>query len=103
MSTSNLLQMLIALLVVLALIGLLALLARRLGFTAQTTIGKAGSDKRRLHIVEVLPVDAKRRLVLLRCDQKEHLIMLGAERDLLIQEDINTPPAHHSDQMKDPQ
>ncbi len=36
--------------------------------------------ERRLHLVESLTLDAQRRLVLVRLDQREHLILLGEGR-----------------------
>jgi flagellar protein FliO/FliZ len=71
-----------ALALVIALIGCCAWLMRRLGLGGRlvTTGGK-----RRLAIVEVLPLDAKRRLVLLRRDEVEHLILLGQESDTVIE------------------
>lgn len=74
MDASSYLQFVAALVFVLALIGLAALLARRIGLggTARATGGR-----RRLAVVEVLPLDGRRRLVLLRCDDREHLVILG--------------------------
>lgn len=78
-----------ALLFVLALIGVLVAVARRfgLGFAAPTRNGK----HRRLSIVEVIPIDGKRRMVLLRRDFTEHLILLGTDSDLLIESGIAAP------------
>ena len=39
----------------------------------------------------MLPVDAKRRLVLIRRDNKEHLIILGADGELLIESGTTAP------------
>lgn len=52
----------------------------------------AGRPGRRLSIVEILPVDNRRRLVLVRRDQREHLIMLGTSSDLVVESDILPPP-----------
>jgi flagellar protein FliO/FliZ len=41
--------------------------------------------KKRLSVLEVLPIDGKRRLVLLRRDAAEHLVLLGIGGDLLIE------------------
>lgn len=75
----------LALVFVLALLGLVAMLLRRLaGGGPNVRRGK----HRRLALVEVMPVDAKRRLVLVRRDGVEHLILLGHERDLLVETGI---------------
>ena len=73
----------LALVFVLALIGVLTALARRygLGYRAVPRKGKG----RRLSIVEAIPVDAKRRLVLVQRDSTEHLVLLGGGADFLIE------------------
>ena len=76
----------LALLFVLGLIGLCAWGAKRLGMTPRVSAG-AGRAKR-LSIVEVTAVDAKRRLVLVRRDDREHLVLLGATQDVVIEAGI---------------
>ena len=78
----------LALIFVLALIGVLAAVARRFGLGFPTTARK-GKDGR-LSVVEVLSVDAKRRLVLFRHDAKEHLVLLGVAGDVVIETGIPT-------------
>ena len=90
MDLSSYLQFVLALVFVLALIGVLALGARRLGLAPRVTMGRG---KRRLSIVEVMAVDAKRRLVLVRRDDTEHLVLLGAAHDTVIEGGIVPPPA----------
>ena len=82
-------QTILALGFVIILLLALAYGIKRLGLIARVTVKKDDNQKQRLNIVEILPVDAKRRLVLIRRDNKEHLIMLGAERDLLIEQNID--------------
>lgn len=89
---SAVIQSLLALAFVIALLAAFAYGIKRLGLIARVTVDQDGEQKRRLNIVEILPVDAKRRLVLIRRDDKEHLIMLGAERDLLIEQNIDPRP-----------
>jgi flagellar protein FliO/FliZ len=81
----------LALLFVLGLIGLCAWGAKRLGMTPRVSAG-AGRAKR-LAIVEVAAVDAKRRLVLVRRDDREHLLLLGAAQDVVVESGIATPAA----------
>ncbi|MBU0723782.1 MAG: flagellar biosynthetic protein FliO [Alphaproteobacteria bacterium] len=83
MSIENYLYAVLALVFVLALLGLLFLAMRRFGIGGATP--RARGQRRRLSLIEVLPVDAKRRLVLLSRDGREHLVLLGAENDLLIE------------------
>ncbi len=87
-------RFLLALVFVVGLIGLLAVLIRRFGNGAQFLTTRKGRD-RRLGIVETLPIDTRRRLVLLRRDDKEHLVLFGAADELLIESDISAErPAH---------
>lgn len=81
-------RFLVALVFVLALIGLIAWGARRLGLLRGTVRAKGG--KRRLHVVEIAPIDSKRRLALIRRDQTEHLILLGPTGDLVIETGVET-------------
>lgn len=52
----------------------------------------APAGKRRLKVVEFLPVDHRRKLVLVRRDDREHLILLGPESQTLVEADIPAPP-----------
>lgn len=77
-----------ALLFVLGIIGVFALLARRFVPGARN-INRRGT-KRRLSVVEVIPVDTKRRLVLIKRDDTEHLVMLGPNGDTVVERNIGT-------------
>lgn len=82
-------QFALALAFVLALIGLLAWLAKRFGVAGAFARPRVS---RRLSVVESLPVDARHRLILVRRDEVEHLVMLGAGGDSLIESGIEPPP-----------
>lgn len=82
-------RFILALVLVLGLIALLAYAVRRLGFAARSTGARGG---RRLGISEILAIDARRRLVLLRRDNVEHLVLLGPTQDLLIETIPATSP-----------
>jgi flagellar protein FliO/FliZ len=82
-------RFLLALLFILALIGALAWLARRFGLGGRLLANRAG--QRRLAIAEVLPLDSRRKLVLLRRDSREHLVLLGPTTDLLLESGIAAP------------
>lgn len=69
-----------ALLATLALIGGAAYVARRFGML-QNVVGKG---VRRLNVVESLMLDPRRRLLVVRFDDREHLILLSPTRDLLV-------------------
>lgn len=91
LNMSDYLYAVMALVFVLALIALIALAARRMGFGFSSPV--TNRDKRRLSVVETLSLDARHRLVLFRRDDIEHLIVLGAESELLIENSISPPVA----------
>lgn len=65
-----------ALAVTLGLVGLAAWAMRRYGPSTMMRLQASGAD-RRLSIVETLMLDPNRRLVLVRLDQEEKLILIG--------------------------
>lgn len=69
-----LLQALLALIFVLCLIGLTAVGARRF---LPLLDRKLSLPNRRLQVVESIPLDPQHRAILLRCDDKEHLLVIG--------------------------
>ncbi|MBL6933347.1 MAG: FliO/MopB family protein [Rhodospirillales bacterium] len=83
------LKFIFAFIFVLALIALVTVAARRMGFGLPSN--PRNSAQRRLGIVESLNIDGKRRMVLIRRDDTEHLILLGTGTELLIENAI-TPP-----------
>jgi flagellar protein FliO/FliZ len=74
-------RFLAALLFVLGLIALVAWLARRFRLGP----GGAPGAARRLTVLETLPLDARRKLVLVRRDDTEHLLLLGTEGSRLVE------------------
>ena len=84
---------------VLALIAITTIIARRLGFGLP--ISSRFSAERRLGIAESLNVDGKRRLVLVRRDEVEHLILLGATSELVIENNITPPENSFSKAIQD--
>jgi len=76
----------IAFLVVLALIGLTAWLVRRFG--SNRLGGGARGRQPRLAVIDAATVDGRRRLVLIRRDNIEHLLMIGGPTDLVVEPNI---------------
>jgi flagellar protein FliO/FliZ len=72
------LQAMFALAVTLGLVGLAAYAARRWGPAGLISIRKP--SERRIQIVESLTLDAHRRVVLIRVDAEERLLLLGEGR-----------------------
>ena len=70
---------LFALIATLALIAGLAYAARRLGMLRARTEGR-----RRLSISESMMIDPRRQLVIVRCDEREHLLLLSPGADVVV-------------------
>lgn len=83
-SLTQLMRFAAALIFVLALMGGLALALRRFGLNRPVSAG----GKRRLKIVEVLPIDSRRRAVILKRDDREHLVILGANGETVVESGI---------------
>lgn len=94
MSIDVYLRFAIALVLVVGLIAGLGWIARRLGWGGRFV---TRTGERRLAILEVLPLDGKRRLVLLRRDTTEHLVLLGHDKDVVIESGIGSGPAKSAD------
>lgn len=75
-----------ALIATLALIAGAAYAARRLGM-----LRPQGQGPRRLAIGESLMLDPRRRLVIVRCDEREHLILCGPGGDIVVSETAAKP------------
>ena len=80
-------RFLLALVFVLGLIGVLATIARRAGLGFPTAAIKPG-NKRRLSVVEVTAVDGRRRMVLVRRDDVEHLLLISPTSETVIERGI---------------
>jgi hypothetical protein len=77
----------IAFVVVFALIGVTAWLIRRFGTGALGGTGARGRAPR-LAVIEAGAVDGRRKLVLIRRDNIEHLIMIGGPTDIVVEANI---------------
>ena len=97
MDLEQYLRFLLGLVLVLGLIVLVAWLMRRYGLGRKARKGTKG---RRLQVVESAVIDGRRRLLLLRRDEVEHLVMVGGPADLVIEPAI-APGA--TSQFKEPQ
>jgi flagellar protein FliO/FliZ len=73
---------------VLALIGLTAWLIRQFGSARASNPGGARNRQPRLAVLDSAIVDARRRLVLIRRDNVEHLILIGGPTDVVVEENI---------------
>jgi flagellar protein FliO/FliZ len=89
MSLQDITYFLAALLFVLALMGGLALLLKKMGIAGPALVTPS---KRRLKVVENLAIDSRRRVILIKCDDKEHLLLLGQNNDVVIEQNITLSP-----------
>src|SRR5436190_18382288 len=76
-----------AFIVVLALIGLTAWLVRRFGGNRLGANANRGRMPR-LAVIDAAAVDGRRRLVLVRRDKIEHLLMIGGPTDIVVEQNI---------------
>ena len=81
-----------ALALTLGLIGLAAALVRKFGPDWMERFRQAQGG-RRLTLIETLPLDPDRRLVLVRMDDEERLILLGEGQLLAVRPAASPPPA----------
>lgn len=89
MEFSEIFRFAASLVFIIGLIGLCAYGAKKLGL-ASGGVTATGSQKR-LAVIEVKVIDAKHRLVLMRRDNKEHLVLLGGDQNLLVESGIDAP------------
>lgn len=81
------LKFFLAFVIVLALIGVTAWLVRRFG--AERFGGSAARGRQpRLAVVDAAAVDGRRRLVIVRRDNVEHLLMIGGPTDVVVEQNI---------------
>jgi flagellar protein FliO/FliZ len=85
----DLLRFVLAFIAILALIGGATYLVRRFGATALNAAAAAGRGRQpRLAVIESAGIDGRRRLMLIRRDNVEHLIMIGGPSDVVIEPNI---------------
>ena len=77
----------VAFVIVLALIGLTFWLIRRFGTARVGTAAQRGRQPR-LAVIDAAPLDGRRRLVLVRRDNVEHLLMIGGPTDVVVEQNI---------------
>jgi flagellar protein FliO/FliZ len=86
METPEILRFLMALVFVVSLMGGLWVILKKLGMNGGFTMQQG--KKRRLKIVEILPIDVKHKAVLLRCDDKDHLVILGPNGETVVEQSM---------------
>ena len=84
MEIETIIKFLLALLLVIAMMGGLALIMRMVGGSRNMPFSK----DRRLKIVEILALDHKRRAVLIQRDDTQHLLLLGQNSESVVETNI---------------
>lgn len=84
MTLLDIARLVFSLIAVIGMIGLAALAAKRLGLAGANGFQRG----RRLQLVETLAFDQKRRAAILKCDGREHLIVLDGVSVTVIDRDI---------------
>lgn len=77
-----------ALVLVLCLMGGLAYVMKRFGMGQS---GMISPSKKRLKIVEILPLDARRKAMIIQRDDIQHLVVLGPSGETVIETNIKKP------------
>ncbi|HEY0438446.1 MAG TPA: flagellar biosynthetic protein FliO [Xanthobacteraceae bacterium] len=80
-------KLIVAFVIVLGLIALATWVFRRVGGTTVGTTQSRGRQPR-LAVIDAAAVDGRRRLVLIRRDNVEHLVMIGGPSDVVIEQNI---------------
>lgn len=78
------LRFVLALLLVLGLIAIFAWVLRRFGFGGALRT----DNRRRIQVLETTPLGPRHRLVLIRRDHTEHLLLLGPQGDVVVERGI---------------
>lgn len=78
-------------LVALVALGVVMLIVRIARRVSSGTYASAGNYRARLAVIDAAEVDAQRRLVLVRRDEVEHLVMIGGPTDIVIEQNITGP------------
>jgi hypothetical protein len=80
-------RILLAFLVVVVLMGLFGWLVRRFG-SERLGAGSTRGRQPRLAVIDAATVDGRRRLILIRRDNVEHLLMIGGPTDIVVEPNI---------------
>lgn len=88
METASIFNAFFALIFVLTLIGLTSLMLKYLGGERFIRKSLAKSREKRLKLSDYLVIDAKRKLLLVKRDDVEHLILISADKETVIESNI---------------
>jgi hypothetical protein len=81
-------KIIVAALLILALLGLIAWLLRQFGSAGLAISAATRSRQPRLAVLDSATVDSRRKLVLIRRDNVEHLLLIGGPTDVVVEMNI---------------
>lgn len=91
-------KLIAALAFVLALMGGFALVLKKTGIAQG---GLAGRTGKRLKLVEALSLDARRKAMIIECDDEQHLIIIGPSGETVVKTNISKRIVSHEASLKD--
>lgn len=83
---AQMLRFIAAFILVISMMGGLALIMKRINARMPSANGR----RKRLQVMEILPLDGRRKAVILRRDDREHLVILGANGETLVESGIES-------------
>ncbi|QRG06002.1 flagellar biosynthetic protein FliO [Xanthobacter dioxanivorans] len=86
----------VALGVIAALLGVTVVVMRRLAARSRAGGGRSGRPGPRIAVIDTVTLDQRRKLVLVRRDDVEHLLLIGGGSDLVIEPQIGARPVEAS-------
>lgn len=89
------LNVIAALVFVLSLMALLVFVMKKLGLGGAMPANMGA--KKRLKVIEALPLDAKHRLLLIQRDETQHLIIVGGNGEVVVERGIKAPQDNDDD------
>lgn len=95
MEIADISRIIYAFLGVLSLMAVSAFVAKKMGLAGG---GMALNTRKRLSIVESTTLDARRRLVIVQCDGREHLLLLGPSQETVVMRNL---PAREQSEAQD--
>lgn len=98
MGTLGIIKFLAALVFVLALMGGLSLILKKLGLGNPAL---AARNHKRIKLIEVLPIDVRRKAVILECDGEQHFVILSPAGDTVVQNNLSKRVVSHESIIKD--
>ncbi len=98
MDTVLLLKFFSAFVFVICLMLLFSWAVKKMGLSGEGLVGKE-KNKRRLKVIESMALDARRRLVLVRRDDKEHLLVLGQDGETVVETGIEAKQGAEDDHV----